>query len=204
MDADARKRQILTWYVIAAVVGVLVFQYFWASYSQIETVPYSEFERLLTEGKVAEVSVSADSIRAALKEPLPSGKREIFAVRVDPDLAAKLAARDVVVTGVRSGGLIETILSWVVPAVVFYVMWIFIFRRAAERQGLGGLMTVGKSRAKVYVETDTKATFDDVAGADEAKFELQEILTFLRDPKSYGRRHSLGNVANKVLVEHSR
>src|SRR6188472_855550 len=62
-----------------------------------------------------------------------------------------------------------------------------IFRRFAERQGLGGLMTVGKSRAKVYVETDTKVTFKDVAGVDEAKFELQEVVAFLRDPKSYGR-----------------
>ena len=65
--------------------------------------------------------------------------------------------------------------------------WMFLFRRVAERQGLGGLMTVGKSRAKVFVETDTKVTFKDVAGVEEAKFELQELVAFLRDPKSYGR-----------------
>ncbi len=66
-------------------------------------------------------------------------------------------------------------------------MWMFLFRGVAERQGFGGLMTVGKSHAKVYVETNTKVTFNDVAGVDEAKFELQEIVAFLRDPKSYGR-----------------
>ena len=57
----------------------------------------------------------------------------------------------------------------------------------AERQGLGGLMTIGKWRAKIYVETDTKVTFKDVAGVDQAKFELQEVVAFLRDPKSFGR-----------------
>ena len=56
-----------------------------------------------------------------------------------------------------------------------------------DRQGFGGLMSIGKSRAKVYVETDTKVTFADVAGVDEAKFELQEVVQFLKDPKSYGR-----------------
>jgi ATP-dependent Zn protease len=125
--------------------------------------------------------------RGTLKEPLPSGKREFFAVCVDPQLADKLAAQHVVVRGAPSGGIVQTILSWVIPAVIFYFVWTFLFRRVAERQGLGGLMTVGKSRAKIYVETDTKVTFKDVAGVDEAKFELEEVVAFLRDPRAYGR-----------------
>ena len=187
MEPEARKRQIMIWYSIAAVIGVLLFQYFWVTYSQVATIPYSEFERLLSEGKVTEVTVGADSVQGTLKEALPDGKRAFFAVRVDPQLADKLAAHNVVVTGAPSGSLIQTILSWIVPAVIFYLVWMMIFRRVAERQGIGGLMTVGKSRAKVYVETNTKVTFNDVAGADEAKFELEEIVAFLRNPKSYGR-----------------
>jgi hypothetical protein len=67
------------------------------------------------------------------------------------------------------------------------LIWTYGIRRMAERQGFGGLMSIGKSRAKVYVETDTKVTFGNVAGVDEAKSELQEVLAFLRDPKSFGR-----------------
>ena len=187
MEPEARKRQVMIWYTVAAVVGVLLFQYAWVTYSQVETLPYSDFERLLGEGKIAEVTVGADSIQGSLKEPLPDGKRSFYAIRVDPRLADKLTAQNVVVKGAPSGGIIQTILSWVVPVGIFYLVWMFIFRRMAQGQGIGGLMTVGKSRAKVYAETDTKVTFKDVAGADEAKFELQEIVAFLRDPKSYGR-----------------
>jgi cell division protease FtsH len=184
---DARKRQVMVWYVLAATLGVLLFQWWWASYSQIEIIPYSQFESLLEQDKVAQVTASADSIQGTLKEPLPNGKRDFFVTRVDPQLAEKLARHQVVVTGVPSGGVVQTILSWVIPAVIFYLIWMFLFRHVAERQGFGGLMTVGKSRAKVYVETDTKVTFKDVAGVDEAKFELQELVAFLRNPKSYGR-----------------
>jgi len=187
MEPNARKRQFLIWYVLAAFLGILLFQQFWTSYTQVETVPYSQFEALLDGGEVAEVTVGTDSIQGTLKEPLPSGKREFFAVRVDPQLAERLAKHQVVVKGATSGGFIQIILSWVVPILIFYLAWTFLFRHVAERQGLGGLMTVGKSRAKVYVETNTKVMFKDVAGVEEAKFELQELVAFLRDPKSYGR-----------------
>jgi len=187
MEPEARKRQIMIWYLLAAGLGLLLFQAYWVSYSQVDTIPYSQFETLLDQNKVAEVTVGADSVQGTLKEALPDGKIQFYAVRVDPQLADKLASHNVVVKGAPSGGLLQTILSWVIPAVIFYLIWIFLFRRLAEKQGFGGLMTVGKSRAKVYVVTDTKVTFKDVAGVEEAKFELQELVAFLRDPKSYGR-----------------
>ncbi len=187
LTPDARKRQIMIWYVLVAVMGVLLFQALWTSYSQVETIPYSQFETLLDQNKVADVTVGADSVQGTLKEPLPDGKTQFYAVRVDPQLAEKLAVHQVVVNGAPSGGVVQTILSWVIPAIIFYGIWMFLFRHVAERQGFGGLMTVGKSRAKVFVETDTKVTFKDVAGVDEAKFELQELVAFLRNPKSYGR-----------------
>jgi len=187
MAADNRKQQVTAWYIIAAVFGVMLFQALWASYSEIETIPYSEFERLLSENRIAELTVGADSVQGTLKEALPSGKRAFFSVRVDPQLAARLAEHDVVVKGAPPAGFLQTLLSWVIPIGIFYLIWILIFRRVAEKQGFGGLMTIGKSRARVYVEKDTAVTFKDVAGVDEAKFELQEVVGFLRDPASYGR-----------------
>jgi autotransporter passenger strand-loop-strand repeat protein len=104
MEPQDRKRQIMIWYTIAAVIGVLVVQYFWSSYSQIATIPYSQFEQLLNDGKIAEVTISADAVQGSLKEALPDGKREFFAVRVDPQLVDKLLAHGVVVKGAPSGG----------------------------------------------------------------------------------------------------
>src|SRR5262249_45367225 len=78
-------------------------------------------------------------------------------------------------------------LSWIVPVLLFFGLWAFLIRRMAGGQGMGGFMTVGKSKAKIYVETDTKTTFADVAGVDEAKSELQEIVGFLKEPQRYGR-----------------
>ncbi|MFL6826132.1 MAG: ATP-dependent zinc metalloprotease FtsH [Bradyrhizobium sp.] len=186
-DPSSRKQSVAIGYIFAATIGVVVLQWLFVTYSTIDTIPYSEFEQLVARGSVSEVAVGQDAIQGKLKEKLPSGKSAFVTARVDPALAEKLNAKGVVVTGVPSGGLFQTILSWIVPAFMFYLIWIFLGRRLAERQGFGGLMSIGKSRAKVYVEKDTKVTFADVAGVEEAKYELQELVFFLKDPKNYGR-----------------
>ena len=168
---------------IGAGLLLLLLQSLWVGELQTQTVSWSELDRLLAEGRVAEVTVSQDTLRGRLKEPLPDGRREVTAVRVDPALADRLRERGVTVTGTPPPGFLSQLLSWLAPLFLFYLVWTFAFRRIAERQGLGGLMSIGKSRAKVYVETDTKVTFADVAGVDEAKAELQEVVAFLQGPQ---------------------
>ena len=186
-EPEERKHQFAIWYVFAAFLGVMLIQSLWLRFTQVDTIPYSQFEQLLDENKIAKVLVGQETVQGALKEPLPDGRKEFYTVRVEPELADKLRAHGVDVTGAPSSTILSTILSWVLPIFIFYLIWTYGFRRMAERQGLGGLMSIGKSRAKVYVETDTKVTFKDVAGVDEAKSELQELVAFLRDPASFGR-----------------
>ncbi len=195
---EDRKHQFAIWYVFAAFLGVMLTQYLWLVYTQVKTIPYSQFEQLLSENKIAEAMVGADSIQGTLKEPLSDGRKLFYTVRVDPGLADKLKEHGVTVTGATTNNVLSTILSWALPIFVFYLIWTYGVRHMAERQGLGGLMAIGKSRAKIYVETDTKVTFRDVAGVDEAKYELQEVVAFLRDPKSFGRLGA--HIAKGVLL----
>ena len=185
MPQDTSRRNL---YIVLALAGALLLQHLWSAGQQIETIPYSAFQSYLRDGKVADLRVSQHYIQGQLTEPLPDGKRYFVVTRVEPDMAAELAKYDVRFTGAEEGSLLRDILSWTLPVLLFFGLWAFFFRRVAGEGGLGGgLMSVGKSKAKVYVETDTKVTFDDVAGVDEAKDELKEIVAFLKNPGQYGR-----------------
>ena len=109
-----------------------------------------------------------------------------------------MAKYNVKFAGTIESTFLRDLLSWIVPIGLFFGIWYFMYRRFANQAGFGGLMSVGRSKAKVYVETDTKTTFDDVAGVDEAKAELQEIVAFLKDPERYGRLG--GRVPKGVLL----
>ncbi|MCP5152822.1 MAG: ATP-dependent metallopeptidase FtsH/Yme1/Tma family protein [Ectothiorhodospiraceae bacterium] len=183
-----KKTQINLWYIVLAMLAILLLQDLWVQSREIEVIPYSEFQHALKDGKIAQIVVTEGRIRGVYKEPLPDGRKHFTTTRIEPELANELAAYDVEVTGASDKSFLGEVLSWIMPAVVFFAIWLYVVRRFAERQGLGGgLMSIGKSKAKVYVESDTRVTFKDVAGVDEAKTELQETVAFLKDPRTYGR-----------------
>ncbi len=193
-----KETQYHTWYWIAAMAAVMLIQAIFASYTQIAQIPYSEFQNDLKAGKIAEVRVSGNYIQGKFNAPDEKGRSDFIATRVDPEMAQELAKYNVKFAGQIESTLLRDLLSWVVPIALFFGVWMFIYRRFANQQGFGGLMSVGRSKAKVYVETDTKTTFADVAGVDEAKAELQEIVAFLKDPERHGRLG--GRVPKGVLL----
>jgi len=175
-------------YVLIALFGVVLLHDFWVSQQSIRSLAYSEFQKLVSEGKVKEVVVTASEIRGELKDPDDANKKFFRTTRVDAPLADAFAKHDVKVSGQVESRFFATLLSWVLPVLLFFGIWLLLMRRFSSQVGAGGgLMSIGKSKAKVYVETDTKTTFADVAGVEEAKTELKETVDFLKDPDSYGR-----------------
>jgi cell division protease FtsH len=154
-----QKTNFNAWYIVVAVLGMLLLQAIFQQAQQTEPLPYSQFRQYLEQGKIDDLLITETRITGKIKG---AGQGE-------PD------------------SFFTTLLSWVLPALIFFGIWIFLLRRmAAGGMGAGGLMSIGKSRAKIYVEKDTKTTLADVAGVDEAKAEVQEIIDFLKDPKGYG------------------
>ena len=177
--------------ITLSLLAIVFLRDLWLSTAAVEPIAYSEFVAQLEAGNVESVVVSDSTLRGSFRQPQASGRTQFVTTRVDPALIAQLSPYKVKVTGVVESTLLRDVLGWILPLLLLVGIWTFAIRRMQAKGGLGGLggglLQIGKSRAKVYVETDTKVTFDDVAGVDEAKVELQELVGFLADPKTHGR-----------------
>lgn len=175
------------WYILAAIGLMLVIQNMLFA-QHLEHIPYSEFKAYVRDGRVTEVRIGTHTIRGKLRsssdDRLGREETEQFAtVRVDdPDLIRELEEHQISFRGQYESEFGRTLLSWLIPLGLLVLFWGFFARRMGPGQGV---MNFGKSRARIYAERETGVTFVDVAGADEAKEELQEIIDFLRYPQKY-------------------
>ncbi len=184
------------WLVVAGLLVITVLGLFSNGGTGAPAViPYSQFQQYLDANKVKQVTVSGSVLHGTLTDAMPDGKTSFTTVQVPPDLATQLAQHKVEFSGtVSDSGPLGTLLSWVLPPLLFVGIWMFASRAMMGGRGGGfgggfggGLLSVGRSKAKLVAETDVKVTFSDVAGVDEAKDELHEIVDFLKRPEEFTR-----------------
>ncbi|MBI3077702.1 MAG: ATP-dependent zinc metalloprotease FtsH [Deltaproteobacteria bacterium] len=208
---EKRQQQFSLWYFIATFLLLLAIQnYFFAPHA--ENLTYSEFKALLKAGKVADLTIGERILSGRLKKDglaglLPQkkieelqksgqGEHRFATVRLnDPGLIQELEAAKVQFAGQVESTWLSTLLSWILPALIFFALWGVFMKRIGAASGL---MEIGKSKAKVYMEKQTGVTFDDVAGIDEARDELMEIVEFLKNPQRYRRLG--GKIPKGVLI----
>jgi cell division protease FtsH len=184
---------IILWYILIFIGLGLLLQHL--ANPPTEQLSYSTFKTLLRQGHIHEVQIGSRTIRGtrsvlpeeALKKPTDTAEAgslvRFVTLRVeDPDLIRDLEAHQVPYRGQHDNGLLDTLLAWLLPVGFLFLFWTLLARRMGPGQGL---MQFGKSRARLYMEKQTGVTFADVAGVDEAKEELQEVIDFLRHAQKY-------------------
>ncbi len=173
---------------LGALAVLLIVNYLALNNAKVgKTIAYSEFLSELDRGNVQSVVLSEFNLTGELKEAPAGGSPSFNTVIFEDDkLVSKLAAKGVKFRREVPSTFLSTILSTVLPIAFFYVIWMIFMRRASGAMQ-GGVFSMTRSRAKAYFERSIKTTFADVAGVDEAKAELAEIVSFLKEPARFSR-----------------
>jgi cell division protease FtsH len=209
------RQQFSIGYFVVALLILFAVQSFFAA-PRPETIGYSEFKALIKKRLVTNVALSDQTIRGeirpegikeavsaerlkALGDEFKTGKKPLpfLTVRVeDPGLVDELEGTGIPFKGEIVSEWLSTLLSWVVPVALFFLLWSWLLKRMGAAGG--GMMQIGKSKAKVYIEKKTGVTFADVEGIEEAEAELTEVVEFLKTPEKYQRLG--GRIPKGVLL----
>ena len=187
-----RKTEYNIWYWVVAFIAVLFIQNLIAGWQSVAPISYSQFEKYLADGKISFVAVGSDTITGTFAEPV-DGKKQFVTTVVNPAILERIDRSGIEITGVPQNTFLGTLISWVAPALVFFGIWMLLFRKFADKQGFGGFMQVGRSKARVYMEKETGVSFADVAGgqgrARGGRGVPQEPRRIRKAGRTYPQRH---------------
>ena len=189
-----KKTHFTIWYFVIAFLIILFIQNYFVMKKTEDVISYSEFKEALRANKIKDITITPETISG--ERETENGPRKFQTVRVeDSDLVKELEASKIKYTGKVESKWLMNILSWIIPLVFFFFIWRILFSRIGPETSV---MSFGKSRAKIFAEKDKKITFADVAGIDEAKEELKEVVEFLKTPGKFQRLG--GRIPKGVLL----
>ncbi len=182
-NKDKKTRSFTFLYFIIAIIGILVIHSYLSFRSEIKTVPYSEFKGLVAQAKVSDLLIDNEKIQGTMTQQDDKKVKFVTSRVDDPDLVKDLQKNNVQFSGSFENKLLRIIIEWILPFAIIILIWNLLMRRMGGAPS--GVLNFGKSRGKIYGEDEIKITFGDVAGVDEAKEELQEIIEYLRYPQKF-------------------